>query len=402
MVIFIGSRPQFKEKMFEVKVLTTSDRESWYQILADAKFEDVNWLPQYLEIFETESSPSAFSNFGGQGTLFYYGDRANFVFYPFFKRKLSDLPFADHNMDALYDIVSPYGYGGPIIHLEDVNLAESTWRGFFSSFEDYCVRQKIVSEFCRLHPIYENHKPLLAFSQGVVEKLGQICYVDLSQSIETILKSMIHGHRRHIRRALDNHDLTFESHKYPADPRNFYELYEATMQRHDAQAKYFFSEEFFERSFRNLGNSLKYCSIKYRAQAITSWIVLHRGDLAYAWLSGAKEEYFNLFGTNLLVYNTIRKLKEEGCKILILGGGKSVSKDSVFAFKVGFSPLLKDYYVYKKIHLPREYDQLIARQGLPASALSGFFPAYRQYEEMNTQSEIELPHKEISDHDKQG
>jgi len=375
--------------MFEVKVLTTKDRDAWRKLLDNAEFSDVNWLPEYLQLFEEETSPAAYRSFGGTGILFVYGDGENFVLYPFFKRSLSVLPFANENVKGLSDIISPYGYGGPVARLKDADVTERLWLGFFQKLDDFCVQNRIVSEFCRLHPLLHNHGPLARFSGGLVERLGQVCYVDLTPPVETILKNMIHGHRRRITRAQENGDLVFSCQKHSGSAKEFFGLYQATMVRRQASDRYFFSEGFFEKCFEYLGDALSYCHVHYKGENISSWLVTCNGEFAYAWLSGASPEHFSLFPTNLLVYETILKLKREGARTLILGGGKSVSKDTIFRFKYGFCQRVEDYFVYKRIHLPEEYSRLVVLQSSPTSEQDGYFPAYRSYEEKTPSSDKE-------------
>ena len=135
-------------------------------------------------------------------------------------------------------------------------------------------------------------------------------------------------HRRRVRRALENPDLSFCLDKQDYHPQCFFELYAGTMQRNEANKKYFFSPGFFEMAFRTFGESISFWRINYKDDIASGWLILRYGDLAYAWLSGNKEEYFHLFPTNSLVYDSILQLKKEGIKYFILGGGRSAEKDS--------------------------------------------------------------------------
>jgi lipid II:glycine glycyltransferase (peptidoglycan interpeptide bridge formation enzyme) len=148
------------------------------------------------------------------------------------------------------------------------------------------------------------------------------------------------------------------------------------MRRDNAHEKYFFPNEFFHSAFRSLENSLYFWKIRYRGEIIAGVLVLHYGNLAYTWLSGAMEEFYSLFPNNFLIYQTILQLKREPIDYLILGGGKASGEDSLFAFKAGFSPFRKDFYIYKKIHLPVEYQKLIKMSGMTSSD-TGYFPLYR-------------------------
>ena len=362
--------------MYSTKVLTTHDKETWHNLLNRIQTQDVNYLPEYLATYEEETGRDSYLHFGGQGLLYVYGDDNNFIVYAFFKRKIADLGLKHEVANDWYDIVSPYGYGGPLANIEDPSLKEELWQSFFCSFDTFCSTNKIISEFTRLNPIFENHIPVSNFSQGIVEKLGSIVYVDLNRSESELFNSQLRGHRRHYRRASENLlDFCIDTDENMVS--NFYDIYTQTMRRTGAHEKYYFSRNFFERAQRGLGDAVKFWRVLHKNEVVSGWLVLRHGNLAYAWLSGNKQEYFHLFPTNYLIFNTILQLKKEGCKTFVLGGGKSVSKDSVLRFKEGFSPLKKEYFVYKKIHLAEEYNKLLQLQGVVSESESNYFPKYR-------------------------
>src|SRR5271157_3802402 len=101
-------------KMFELKILTTQNQKEWHETLNHFGVKDVNYLPEYLEIYEQEINKAPFMSFGGQGILLLFGDSRNTIIYPFFKRNISNLSFIDKSMKDMSDIISPYGYGGPL------------------------------------------------------------------------------------------------------------------------------------------------------------------------------------------------------------------------------------------------------------------------------------------------
>lgn len=364
--------------MLQVVLLSTKDKKGWLEILSRFNRKDPHYLPGYLEIYEKESNTEPFMHFGGLGMLFVYGDSSNFIIYPFLKRSLSYLPFSDTSVDGLYDIVSPYGYGGPLAQVEDESVSEELWRGFFDTFDDFCKENNIVSEFCRLHPLFENHEPVGNFSKGVTRQLGQIVYIDLSRSEEEMLAAMHNHRRRHIRRALENPDLGFCLEKKEENCRHFFGLYTETMHRNSASRKYFFSQGFFDTAFRSLGEHVMCAYIHYKGDIISSVLLLSYGDIMCNWLAASKTEYHRFHPNDLLYYHSFLQSKKEGFRYYILGGGLSSSEDSLFAYKAHFSNSFKDFYVYKRIHLEKEYKELVELKRKYSMEISDdFFPQYR-------------------------
>jgi hypothetical protein len=364
-------------EVFKTTLLSTRDEKRWLEILSWLDLKDPHYLPQYLAIYEKESRPECFAHFGGQGMLFVYGDTRNFIIYPFFKRNISELPFADNSVKNLYDIISPYGYAGPLAQLQDETIGEELWKVFFRTFDDFCRDSNIVSEFSRLHPIFGNHEPVGKFSTGTTQQLGQIVYVDLSCSEEEIFAAMSRPHRRRIRRAGENPDLGIRCSNDVGYLKYFVDLYTETMRRVGAHNKYLFSPDFFQAAYRTLSEHLDCWYVTYKGDIITGWLILKHGNLAYSWLSGSSREYFHLHADTFVVSRSLLQLKKEAFRYLILGGGRSAAKDSLFAFKAGFSELRRDFYVYKKVHLKKEYERLVKLQGHAGEAPGHFFPEYR-------------------------
>jgi len=360
----------------QTRVLTTADEKEWLEILQHCSLKDPHYLPGYLKIYEKVTNPESFRHFGGQACLFIYGDSQNFIIYPFFKRSIASLPFADSSVSHLFDIVSPYGYGGPLPQIQNPSLTDALWQGFFQAFSSYCLQNNIVSEFARLHPLFENHRYIGTYSQGYIERLRQVVYIDLNLPEEIIFKHMVKSHRRRIRRAFEQPDLTFETSFAVDDSSDFFDLYTDTMRKDNAHEKYFFPREFFRSAFSSLESSLYFWKVKYNGEIIAGILILHCDKLAYTWLSGARKEFYNLFPNNYLIYKSIQQLKQKQVDYLILGGGKASEEDSLFTFKAGFSPLRKDFYIYKKIYLPVEYQKLVEMRG-NVNTDTGYFPLYR-------------------------
>ena len=361
--------------MFESKILTTNDQKEWHEILHRHNFADVNYLPEYLTIFEKETNMAPFTSFGGKGQLFVFGDSNNQIIYPFFKRNISDLSFSDDNTKNMFDIISPYGYGGPIA-LADLESNEELWKNYFSSFDSYCKSENIVSEFCRLQPYFRNQGPVSKYSNGTVIKSGQVVYIDLTLSEDALLAEMIKGHRRKICKALNSSDIQFNTDVSPESPNIFFNIYSENMQRVGASEKYFFSQTFFNSVFKYLENTICFGRITYQGNDCSVLITLAAGEVAYAWLSGTKADYMSINPNNIIMYQSMIRLKKEGFKVLIMGGGRGNLADSLYSFKAGFSPLNLDFYIYKKIHLQAEYNKLVELRNLKAP-IEQFFPLYR-------------------------
>ena len=83
-------------------VLSLDESECWREELSAAETIDLSATPAYCRAFQ--------NNGDGEALCVIFEDDVGKVFYPVFRRSLSDLPFAD-NVQG-FDLATPYGYGG--------------------------------------------------------------------------------------------------------------------------------------------------------------------------------------------------------------------------------------------------------------------------------------------------
>ena len=88
----------------------------------------------------------------GTAEEFVFQGKNGFVRNQFIKREIPMLVEGKQ----YYDIVTPYGYGGPVINCSEDADKEALLQEFEAAFAAYCQEQHIVSEFIRFHPLYEN------------------------------------------------------------------------------------------------------------------------------------------------------------------------------------------------------------------------------------------------------
>ena len=132
-----------------------SERAKWKSICESFENIDIFFYPEYAKLFELHGD--------GEPFLFvYYHSPKDIVIYPFLKRSLFQMH--DNNIN-LFDITSPYGYGGYLRNSETVDMEQ-----FSDCFQEYCKENNMISEFIRFHPILENvnmHQKLLILNNTI-------------------------------------------------------------------------------------------------------------------------------------------------------------------------------------------------------------------------------------------
>lgn len=289
------------------------------------------------------------------------------VIYPFLKRKIKS---------GMYDISTPFGYGGP--------LANSTNPGFIkkfrSAFHQYCVKEKIVSEFIRFHPLMESEGLYQSFLN--VKFAREMVIMDLTKEPDEIFHNIGKSNRNKIRKARKA-GLTFRVIDAPEAAHHleqFITLYYETMDRNNASPFYYFPKPYFEHMLINLSEQVKMAAVFDAGKMVAADLILCEGHYMNDYLNAGDRNYFRLGSNPLLIYETALWGKRHGFKHFDLGGSYEKA-DSLFKFKLRFNPTgIVNYYTGTMVHNQSIYRELVylwkkknAREPSP-----DFFPLYRQ------------------------
>lgn len=348
--------------------LRPEEFQRWERLCQDIPHADVYFSPQYAQIYERKGD--------GAAHCFIYRSANGLVLYPFLLRRINDLALF-HDVEECWDIITPYGYGGPLYSATDEQSLPQLVRGFLESFHTYCDGHRIVTEFARLHPLLGNHR-MLPESSKVFHH--ETIYIDLRQSEQDLWKEIRKGHKSSIKKALrfQVKVVRDEDGRYT---EQFHKLYINTMRRQQASPSYFFPLSFFKDILELLGQHASLFVALHDEKVVTAAIFMHYGDYVHYHFSGSDADYLHLCANHLLVYEVAKWAQQQGAQFFHLGGGLQPN-DSLFMFKSGFSDKRAPFYTYRRIHDSACYEQLGKRklevEGLSGSAVDdGFFPQYR-------------------------
>lgn len=365
---------------FHTEVLSTqgADANEWRDLVNRIKKKDVHFTPEYAMLFErTEGKVREY--YGSEAQLFFYGNDKNYIIHPILKKRINELPFYRGDTE-LYDIASPWYYGGPLAFITNRNVEKELFKGFFEELHNYCKQNNIVTEFVRLHPLIQNHLPLVEFVK--VEKRWKIVYVNLMQDEKTLWNNFKEENQKAIAKAQKS-NIDVIATKKKDDIEKFYMLYINAMRRVHASEHYFFSRYFIESIFELLKNNAQLFIAKYRDKTIAGSLLLGTGEFAHDYLRAADSEFLSMRPNNLLVYTKILWAKENNYKFFSLQGGQS-EDDGIFRFKSTFSNTTADFYTYGKIHDESRYQALCDMRDTYDKSIgkslieSDYFPKYRR------------------------
>ncbi|MEZ4812075.1 MAG: GNAT family N-acetyltransferase [Caldisericia bacterium] len=216
-----------------------------------------------------------------------------------------------------------------------------------------------------------------------VRRVGQIVWVDLTKSEEDLLENISKEGRKKLRQA---ESRGVEVKMLPPDGfSDFIPLYRETMEHHLANERYLYPDVFFENMMRTPEEFCFVMGAFVEEQLVSSVIVLAGGEVGYSYLSATNRDFQNYRPNNYLFWKMLRKCKQMGLKYFVLGGG-AAGNDGTYKFKLNFSSLEKDFYIFDRLHDPETYKRIIeiktefehtqGRLDFDPTSI-GFFPIYR-------------------------
>lgn len=309
---------------------------------------------------------------GDIAKLFVVQSGRTVVTYPLFLRSLGRLPFVEDKQADWQDSYTPE-YTGPSFKGIEVNLNAFDIK---NRFHEMCINEQIVAEFAHLHP-WTIQSKLLDLASITVDR--EIVYVDLTLDMNQLWKeSFTRACRKNINRSKREDVRVFPA-STPDHVHSFYKLYVHTMDRNAALERYYFPLEYFMSFYEMMPDNARFVLSEYQDQIVAGTLYLHDNENIYSFLGGADQAFQYVRPSNAVIYDTIQWGQEQGKLRLVLGGGYKPD-DGIFRFKSSFSPNRAQFHVYKKIHLPNEYDQLCSAWsdhfGVGLDDI-GFFPIYR-------------------------
>lgn len=348
-------------------ILTLSDEEGLRDVFARFTRGDILSDPRYIRLF---------ADYTGQRALyFHYKSERGEILLPFFERIL---PKTDDG--ATYgDLLSPWYYGGPIHTFTDPDEAQRAFAVCLRELHRYCSENRIISQFQRLNPALDNYR-LYGDDAGLVWN-RKVVSVDLRKSLETIRGEYDYKVRKNLKRAVAG-GLRAVRGATPEMVRQFIAAYRTSMDRKNTGAFYYFNEKFFTDLFANFHEEVQLFVVYAGEEVAAASIVLGNGTILHDYLRAACSAFSNLRPSDFVVDAVIAWAKGAGYDQYSLGGGHSTAADdTLLAFKKSFSPLLKDFYVYKKVHDRDAYAKRCESEGKNPSELlyekSEYFPEYK-------------------------
>ncbi|WP_422123909.1 GNAT family N-acetyltransferase [Planococcus sp. X10-3] len=324
---------------------------------------DIYFNKDYGALYETRES--------GSCVTFEYRNVLGSVRHLFIKRLI---PIVIKEGTSYFDLITPYGYGGPLVEAVDESDKKELVADFNRAFEEYCRNENIVSEFIRFHPVLENVSDFTDSYETAFMR-----YTIQTRLIETenpLISEYSASVRRDIRKGLKS-GVEYKVTVNPDNLDRFRDLYLKTMKRNNADDYYYFDELYFEQCLTLLGPQLVVVEVSWRGILIAMSLNFVSDDLLHVHLTGSLEEYHHLYAPNILQYALMEWGMDNGIRLIHHGGGRTNEPDDklyLYKKKYGKGQEL-EFHIGKKIWNRGVYDMLCKEVGVEEEDL--FFPAYR-------------------------
>lgn len=348
-----------------MEILDVKDIERWNYLVRTFKKYDIYYLCEYNIALMLHGD--------GQPQLIYFEYQGTKLAYVMFKNDISQLKVFDGILEEgkYFDWTAPYGYGGPLFEGE---FTEDIILQFKNELFAYCTEHNIVSQFFRFHPLLQNYIEFSDLCDLIC--LKNTVSIDVSNR-DNIDKNMTSECRNRIRKAEKNGIQIFGDRGENLE--DFLEIYDMTMDFHQADEYYYFKKEYFDYLIKNMNDNIIFFHAKKDEMIISSAMFIYNDTYVHYHLGGTRIEYRKYAPFNLLLRTVAHWASENGMCEFHLGGGTE-AEDSLYRFKRNFCPQgVKAFYIGRTIFNQDAFDKLIELRKMTDSSFDSNIPFLIKY-----------------------
>lgn len=298
--------------------------------------------------------------------LYVYEEAGHFIAFPLVKRQIEGT--------ALFDLTCVYGYTGPISDRAFDNQNADFFSRFRDAFLSTLMQEKIVSIFSRLHPFFNQHLALSAFS-GIFPN-GKTVAIDLRRPIEEQRAGYHKSYRQQIRILREKGYEVKESNSSEAI-ETYAQIYSENMKRVGAADYYLFTPAYFEQLLASTEYISKLMLVYLNDEIVSGGLVVCTNKIMQLHLMSTRTEHLSLSPPKLVVDEISVMGRSLGYEFINLGGGLNFKEDNLFKWKAGFTKLFIDYNSWRFVADKASYDRLVSEKGIDPETDVDFFPLYR-------------------------
>lgn len=350
-----------------IRKITLDEIELWNQVIQEFDNPDIYYTPEHAKLYQIHGD--------GEPILIYYFDETIRAINVVMVRDLADSGlFPNLKKGQVYDLSTPYGYGGMLIQGHKTDQALYNLK---QEYLEFCRNNHFITEFVRFHPLLDN--ALAAKNLYDVKQIGPSVSIKLD-SMELLQERYESSNRRNIKKAEKNKVHVYISNDHDLID-DFMSIYKETMDKDQATDYYYFKKDYYEALFSSLAQHAFFAYAKKDGEIIAMAIFYIYNQKIHYHLSAARSAYSSIYPTNLIIDYVSQWGIRHHYKELVLGGGLGAREDNLFRFKRKFNKYYdRMFYVGQKVFDKQIYEELVSLRNFDEEAAqdTSFFPKYRK------------------------
>jgi hypothetical protein len=320
-------------------------------------YPDIYFEPKWAELYSVKDN--------GEPVVFSYSTDDGIISYSFIKREIN----IELGNDKYYDIITPYGFSGPIIIEGNNSEKKRLLDGFKKDFDNYCHDNLIITDSCRFSPWIKNH---LDFTH-MYELIPNNSTVGIDLSVNDIFSREISSKKRNMIRKAKKIGVEIKYDFLGNKVSDFLRLYEQTIVKHQIVDYYKFDYEFLIKNFEKLKGNIFIAYAEYENKIISIAIFINSNDYLHYHLAANDSAFYGIPSNDLLIYEVAEYAKKSGYKFLMLGGAGG--NKAIHRHKMGFTKNSEfPFFKGKRICNTILYNKILEKS---EKIDLSFFPSYR-------------------------
>lgn len=343
------------------EVIRSADGARWDEVLDEVGIYDFYHKAAFHRLAELRGE--------GSPVMVVFREQGWTVAFPLLVRPI-DLPWAS---DGEMDATSVAGMAGPVA---TAGMPEGIRRCWLATLHDWLVKQRIVSVYTRLN--YTMDQVSLLSGMGSVTQRHLEVSIDLTPSPEEQVARCRRGHRRQI---AEMRHLGFACEEVGPDRLDeFVRLYYETMDEVDADSAFYFEPFYFSFLLREMPDQIHLFRCR-DASGKTAMLVMYSicSGILHILYGGVDRSHSRYSPVKLVIDDLRERGNALGAKCVLLGSGRTLTRDSLFDFKMGFGGQEMVFRTWSHVADPRAYTALCDRAARAAGVVPDetYFPQYR-------------------------
>ncbi|MDA3779546.1 MAG: GNAT family N-acetyltransferase [Bacteroidales bacterium] len=263
---------------------------------------------------------------------FNYQNNEYYFFNTSVKRKINNVGEVNIPKWNLYDLETPYGYGGFLSNTNNKEFLNEA----FHNYKIKCNKENIVAEFIRIHP-FNNTPHHISSKFNFYTPDRKVVVVELTLDKDKRWETY-NSKTRNILRKCEKNGLTVSI----SDNQDWFKrIYKQTMIRNNAGAFYFFNDSYFDKLFK-MDNVLLF-EAKLNSEVIAMSFMIFGNDISHYHLSANTNLGMKYNANYYLLEKMFQYARQLGIKFFLLGGGDQKMK------MTAFSDLKRNFLIYYMI-----------------------------------------------------